>query len=180
MSCHRKYSAYSWAMKFLLVALAISSFAFAEGASARTSFLSCPGYDGEDQLSSDVDLYYSNRAASIVREAIAQNRQSLSGLVAPDAKFTVWNGKQSVPASTEGVEGAIKSLGDLGVVSFLSKVAKREHTAGEWRECSWQVTVDFRTADDTRGFLIGFAFRDGQLVQASVNETMLIEGRVLP
>ena len=167
-------------MKFLFLALAISSFVFAEGASARTSLLSCPGYDGEGQLTSDVDLYYSDRAAGIVREAIAQNRESLSGLVAPDAKFIIWNGKQSVPASTDGVEGAIKSLGGLGAVSFLGKIAKRENTAGEWRECSWQITVDFRTADEARGFLIGFAFRDGQLVQASINEIILIEGRLLP
>jgi hypothetical protein len=150
--------------------------------------IDCPGFSATGSSSiAEVDRFYGERAASILRAAMTRDRAGLA-LVAPDATVSFWRGDAGwAPRSTDrtqpdltGAEAVI-ALADLLKPRGFRMVLDQPgpFVVANPDRCVRNVTVLIAMAEPGQAALLDFGFRDGKLVSVSGNQKGLIEG-VLP
>lgn len=116
----------------------------------------------------------------MLRAALADNRNALAALVAPDAKFALWRGDYASSARSPGPPGAILFAKDLKGERFevASPVLGPVYYPANFTDCTWKMTVLFRTQVAGKGVSVEFAFRDGLVTSATGHEVVLLSGDI--
>lgn len=145
----------------------------------------CPRHDGLVPVS-DVQSALAARSVEIVRRGLAASDPAPDAMVAPDARFGLWDGdagwgprgKPGNPrAELRGVAAARVFAQALGAARFEAAVTSPGPIATD--PCGPQsVTVTFEEPDGAEGYLVRFDYRGGRLVAADGRRATLFRGTI--
>lgn len=155
---------------------AVGALALLSPAAVTAQDLSCPGFEAGEANSMAADRLYVRRAINVVDRALANDLVGLSTLVAPEAEFEVWRGDSGLSPRDPGLTGVAEFFRRLHPTSFQSTSGITGPIAVIQSECTWNVTVLFRTDEPDEGVSFEFKFHDGLLVSALGREVVLMEG----
>lgn len=166
-------------MRFAAFALAIGSFIPApeQRACASVPPQSCsdPGAPTSRSLD-DLNRQFAQQAIEIVRAAHQLDRRRLATLVAPVARFTVWNGDIGL-GRERGVEGAIEFAQNIHASNFRYLLPFAGPLAGD--PCGVQTAqISFSNPYENVSFIVDFRFERGLLLEAVGREGMEVQGEI--
>lgn len=161
-----------------MIVIGIAALLFITSNPVGSEPVPCPGFEGEQASRIDADTFYIQRVLSILSAASREDATILSSLVAGDARFEIWRGDYTSSAREVGPAGAIQMVRDVNPLRFEAQSAATGPIRFIPTQCSWEITVLFRSDQPSQGVSIHFSFRDGILASATGSGVALIEGNV--
>jgi hypothetical protein len=116
----------------------------------------------------DVDRYYGERAASVIRAGLADDRAALEKLVSREAIFFVWDGDSGwVPRGATGVPAAMLFSKKLAPARYDIRSRLTGPISVSSRHCEWSVTVLLSGTKLRDGAEITFKFKDDRMIEGT-------------
>lgn len=137
---------------------------------------SCPGIEKHGSRPQDVDRFYADRAASILRLGLAMDLSGLEPLVSPDASFELWHGDYSTAGRVPGASGAVDIAREMAPKRYRLWTRNPGPVAAVPGDCTW--AVELTIAGEAATYRVTFSFKDGLLVQAVGSEGDLVEAAI--
>ena len=161
-----------------MIVIGIAALFFITSSPVVSESAPCPGFENGQVSRIDADSFYVQRVLSILRAASREDMTTLNSLVASDARFEIWRGDYTSSARETGPSGAIQMARDVNPLVFEAQSAATGPISVMPTQCSWEITILFRSDQPSQGVSIKFDFRDGALASATGSGVALIEGNV--
>jgi hypothetical protein len=124
----------------------------------------------------DVGDAYSQRSIKIIRLAKRGDVSGLASLVAPAARFTVWEGDAGIGRKT-GTDGAIEFAQRIGATTYSYSTGFAGPISTDI--CGTQdVTVWLKQADGKRAYIADFKYSKGILIESVANLANISDGKI--